>query len=133
VAGVAARRGRPWVGALLIGLGAGFELWSLLGLPVLLLAPRWRDVVRPAIAAVALPALMLLPFVLGGNFHMIEIKWYGKPSAPISLLVDAGTAYTWPFRVLEGVTAVLAGLGVMRIRRLELHLPVLMALTIFSV
>jgi hypothetical protein len=64
---------------------------------------------------------------------MFEIKWYVKSNAPISLLVGAGTAYSWPLRLAEGVAAMGAGLAVMRIHRLERHLPVLMALAIFSV
>src|SRR5438128_10984222 len=48
LAGIRAREDRVlWAGAL-IGLSAGLELWGVLGLPVLLLAPRRRRVLAGA-------------------------------------------------------------------------------------
>jgi hypothetical protein len=133
VGGIAARKGKPWIGGLLIGIGAGFELWALLGLPLLLLTPDRRSALRPALFAIGFPALLLLPFAVGGDFHMLDLKWYVQADSPITLFVKVDSAFTWPWRLLQGAVALAAGVAVTRATRLGRYLPWFVAATVFSV
>jgi hypothetical protein len=109
LAGLQLRAGRFWLAGVLIGVSAGFELWGILGVAILVLAPRVWDAVRAfAGATIVLPAL-LVPFALAGDFGMFEYRWEVNGDTLLSLLVEPGTTFTWPLRVLQGATAVLAG------------------------
>jgi hypothetical protein len=112
LAGLEARRGRSWSAGLLVGVSAGFELWGVLGVAVFAVSPRARDCVR-AVAEAALVALLLYaPFALAGEFAMFEYRWFVNGDTLLSLLVEPGTPFTWPLRVAQGGTAVLAGAAV---------------------
>src|SRR5205823_2373004 len=75
LAAVEVRRGRAWRAGLLIGVSAGFELWGLLGVAVLALAPRARDALRGAAAALITAVALLAPFAVFGSFHMFDYEW----------------------------------------------------------
>src|SRR5205823_13728299 len=75
LAGVWAQEDRALQAGALIGLSAGLELWGVLGLPVLLLAPRPRRAFAGAVVAGATVVGMLAPFVLAGSFRMFEYDW----------------------------------------------------------
>src|SRR6185437_17183794 len=67
VAAADARRGRVVRAAGLVGLGAGLETWSILGLAVLVLATRRRDALRGAVVGAFVAAALFVPFVVGGR------------------------------------------------------------------
>src|SRR6266540_2472578 len=75
LAGIWAREGRVLRAGALIGLSAGLELWGMLGLPVLLLAPRPRRALAGAVVEVVVVLGMLAPFALAGSFKMFEHEW----------------------------------------------------------
>src|SRR5437762_688531 len=75
LAGVWAREDRALQAGALIGLSAGLELWGVLGLPVLLLAPRRRRALAGAVATGAVVVGMLAPFALSGSFRMFAYDW----------------------------------------------------------
>lgn len=112
LAGLEARAGRPWRAGALVGLSAGFELWGLLGAAVLVVAPRATQALRALAAALVLVAAFLAPFALGGDFGMFEYRWQVNGDTPLSVLVEPGTAFTWPLRALQGGAALLAGAGI---------------------
>jgi hypothetical protein len=121
LAGLQARKGKGlWAGAL-IGLSAGFELWGLLGAVVFVLAPR----VRAALAGLATEAFvaagLFLPFVIAGEFRMFEYRWRVNGDTLLSLVVDPGTRFTWPMRVLQGSVALAVGVGLAWSLRRTLH------------
>jgi hypothetical protein len=96
-----ARRGRPSVAGVLVGLSGCFELWGVLGVTVLGLAPRLRRCVPGAALAVALPVASLLPFVLSGHFGMFHYAWFTRTGVP-RLVFGSDYPFTWPLRVAEG-------------------------------
>jgi hypothetical protein len=108
LAGLEARAGRGWRAGALVGLSAGFELWGLLGAAVLVAAPRPGQFLRAATAAVLVAAAFFAPFALS-EFAMFEYRWVVNGDTPLSLVVDPGTEFTWPLRMLQGAAALLAG------------------------
>jgi len=114
-----ARRGRPTFAGLLVGLSGCLEVWGVLGVTVLALAPSLRSCLRGVVSAALLPAIAFLPFVLGGDFHMFQLVWPIRQGLPL-LLAGSGRNFTWPMRLAEGVVVVAVGVAVARsTRRLE--------------
>jgi hypothetical protein len=111
-----ARRGRPTVAGVLVGVSACFELWGVLGVAMLALAPSLRRCSAGVAAAAAVPLAVLLPFVLGGDFHMLDYAWVVSNGLP-KLLLGAGHTFTWPDRLVEGAVIVAAGAGCARVVR----------------
>jgi len=111
-----ARNGRVERAGLLIGASAGFELWGILGVAVLALAPDLRRALRGVALAVAVPAVLLAPFVLGGDFHMFAFQWH-VTGGMIRFLFPHLGAFTWPLRLLQGGVTVAAAGGLARVIR----------------
>jgi hypothetical protein len=113
-----ARRGRVGRAGVLIGLTAGLELWGVLGAPVLLLAPRFRDAVKGCAVEAAVVVALLAPFALFGDFHMFDYEWRVAEGTLLSVVVPAGTHFGWPLRLLQaGVACALGALVALRFRR----------------
>ena len=112
LAGFELRAGRAWLAGVLIGVSAGFELWGILGVAIAVLAPRAWDALRACGTATLALVALLVPFALGGDFGMFEYQWVVNGDTLLSLLVEPGTEFTWPLRVLQGAAAVLAGAAV---------------------
>ncbi len=121
LAGLYAREDRVvWAGAL-VGFSAGLELWGVLGLPVLLLAPRVRRAAVGGLVAAAVAAGMLAPFVVAGTFRMFEYRWHVGGGTLMSLVVEPGTAFGWPLRLLQSSLALGAGAAVVLSLRRSVH------------
>lgn len=133
LAATEARRGRTLRAGLLIGLSAGLETWGILGVAVLALAPRRRDAGRGMTAAIAAPALVFLPFLLGGHFAMGSYQWSVNSRTFLSLLVPQGASFGWSLRVLQGAFAVSAGVGAARLLRHSAHAPWVVPLAVVAV
>jgi hypothetical protein len=123
IAAVEARRGHAWRAGLFVGLSAGLETWGILGVGVLALAPRRREVAEGVGVAVATALALFLPFMLGGHFSMLGFQWHVRPPSPLSLLVADGTVYGWPLRFAQGALAVGAGVAVALLLRRSPHAP----------
>jgi len=121
VAAAEARRGRALRAGALVGLGAGLETWSLLGIAVLALAPRRRDAVAGVAAVVAVASALFLPFVAAGHFEMGAYRWAVSSQSLLSLVLAPGTPYGWPLRLVQGAVALAVGLGVARAARGSRH------------
>jgi hypothetical protein len=121
LAAAAARRGRVVRAGVLIGLGAGFETWGILGVAVLALAPRWRDGGRGALTAAAVAAGLYLPFVAFGSFAMGGYHWPVSGHSLVSLFVPPGSAFGWGLRLAQGGFALAAGIAVARATRSSSH------------
>lgn len=125
-----ARAGRVELAGLLIGISAGFELWGVLGVTVLALAPSLRRAVRGVVIAAAIPGLMLVPFMLAGDFHMLSFHWYVE-GGPIHVILG-GRSFGWPLRLLQaGTTVVLVGGLARLIRRSPASILIIPAATTF--
>src|SRR5919197_6328041 len=109
LAGREARSGRPVRGGLLVGLGAGLESWSVLGAPVLLLAPSARRAVGGLAAQCAVTAALYAPFVLAGDFRMFDYRWKVEGWTLVRLVLPAGSDFPWALRALQGAAALAVG------------------------
>lgn len=111
VAGRLALRDRPALAAVLVALSSGFEVWGVLGAPVVLLAPRIRFV-RSAAAGAAALVVLWAPFVLAGPFRMFAFAWPVMDPSLLHALDPTATAFPWSLRLLQAVAAVGAGAAV---------------------
>jgi len=111
-----ARAGRVRRAGILVGLSAGFELWGILGIAVLALAPSLRRSALGAAFAAATASLILGPFVLAGDFHMFAFHWHVSGGA-IGLVTGVGYPFGWPLRLLQGCATVGLAAALARIVR----------------
>jgi hypothetical protein len=121
LAGVWAREDRVLLAGALVGLSGGLELWGALGAPVLLLAPRFIRAVQAGLAQAAVVAALLAPFALAGTFRMFEHEWELTTGTLLSLVVEPGSDFGWPLRLLQASLAVGAGTAVACAWRRQLH------------
>lgn len=132
LAAIEARRGRTKRAGAILGLSAGLELWGMLGVPVLLLAPRVGAAVRGLCAQVAVVAALFAPFVLLGHFAMFDYQWRVARGAPLAFVLAPGTHFGWPLRLLQATVACAGGAVLARYLRTEVHavwaVPLLVAL-----
>jgi len=106
LAALEVRRGRGVRAGALVGLSAGFELWGLLGVAVLVLAPRVRAAAAGFATQLSVVLAMFMPFVIVGHFRMFDYHWQVNGDTVLGLFVNPGTSFTWPMRVLQGLAAV---------------------------
>jgi hypothetical protein len=121
LAGVWAREDRVARAGALIGLSAGLELWGLLGVPVLLLAPRPRRALVGGVAAACVFAAGLAPFALAGEFRMFDHEWHVATGTLLSLFVEPGTDFGWPLRLLQSSLALASGAAIALAARRSIH------------
>jgi hypothetical protein len=121
LAAVWAREDRALAAGALVGLSAGLELWGVLGVPLLLLAPRVRRAIAGGLVEIGVVALMLAPFALFGTFRMFEHEWRVSTGTLLSLVVDPGTQFGWPLRLLQASLALGVGVGIAVALRRSLH------------
>ena len=110
-AAMLARRGSAFTAAVVLAATAGWELWGLLGIPILLLAPRidLRTLWRSALGGVAALLVLFAPFALLGPFHMFSFAWPIRPNTLAHLLFPDETTFPWPLRITQGVLALGGG------------------------
>ena len=117
LAALEARAGRTGRAGLLLGLGASFEVWSLLGAPVLLLAPRLRDVCRGAVVQGLATAAPFVPFLVAGPFRMFAFHWQVRSGSLVSVFLAPDTPFPWTWRLAQGALALGAGALVAHLAR----------------
>jgi hypothetical protein len=108
----AGRRRRVSVG-LLVGLAGGIKLWGVLGIPVVLIGRRPRDVWFRGLLAGAIVLLCYGPFFEWGEVNSFTFTW-GMSNAG-STLAQLGSwlgASDWTLRVIQGAVAILVGCAV---------------------
>ena len=117
---LALRGNIAWAGAL-VGLSAGLETWGALGVGALALALRARGALTGCAVASVVGAALYLPFVLAGEFRMLEYGWTIAEGTLPSLWLEQGTAFPWELRLLQGAAAVGAGVVVALLVRRTSH------------
>jgi hypothetical protein len=85
------------------------KLWGGLGLPLLLLVPRRRDLATATIAFTTVVVGAFAPFILFGEFTSFDYVWVVKPHSPLAFFIEPLTAVGWPARVIQGAAAVGVG------------------------
>jgi hypothetical protein len=128
-----AREGRAVRAGALVGLSAGFEVWGALGAVVFVLVPRARAAVVALAIQACVSGALFLPFVAAGEFRMFDYRWRVNGDTLLSLVVQPGTDFTWSMRLLQGVAALAAGVGVALVLRRSLHAVWLAPLTVVAV
>jgi hypothetical protein len=132
-AGLAMRKGMPNVGALLVGLSAGWEPWGLLGIPLLLCAPASAlRVARLGALAVATTMALYLPFALSGTFAMFDYVWPIGSGSLWHHLMPGRSSFTWWMRAVQGAGSVAVGALVAAGLRSSRHLIWLVPLAVFE-
>jgi hypothetical protein len=121
LAGLWAREGRVLSAGALVGLSAGFELWGVLGVAVLLLAPRLTRALAGACVQVALVAAMLAPFALAGTFRMFDHQWQVTSGTLVGLVIGPGAHFGWPLRLAQASLAIGAGAALAFALRRSVH------------
>jgi hypothetical protein len=116
VAGRLALRDRPVLAAVLVAASSSFEVWGVLGAPVVLLAAHPR-IVRSALSGAIALAILWLPLVSAGPFHMFSFTWAVGEHSLIHLLQPRATTVPWAYRVGQSLLAVGAGTGVALLTR----------------
>jgi hypothetical protein len=117
IAAVLARGGSAATAAAVLAATTGWELWGLLGVPVLLLAPRidLRTVARSALSGAAVLAVLFLPFVILGPFRMFSFAWTIHDDSLARLLFPDLRTFAWPLRLAQGALAIGSGAVVARL------------------
>jgi hypothetical protein len=110
LAGREARRGNDLHAALIIGLSASIEIWSVLGAPVLLLAPRLRRLPVAGAVLVAAALIPFLPFAVAGSVRMFDYRWAVSRGSLVSVVLTPGSAFPWTLRLLQGACVLAAGI-----------------------
>jgi hypothetical protein len=116
-----AREGRVLGAGALVGLSAGFELWGVLGVVVLLLAPRLTRALAGACVQAAVVGAMLAPFALAGTFRMFDHEWRVTSGTLVGLVVGDGVHFGWPLRLAQASLAIGAGAAVALGLRRSVH------------
>jgi len=109
LAGLWARQDRVFAAGAVVGLSAGLELWGVLGVAVLLLAPRLTRALAGACVQAAVVVAMLAPFALAGTFRMFDHEWRVTSGTVLGLIVGPGAHFGWPLRLAQASLAVGAG------------------------
>jgi hypothetical protein len=110
LAALAARQNRFVLAAIVVALSAGWEMWGVLGAPVIFLAANPR-LVKAAIAGVATLTVVYGPFLLAGDFAVFELAWPIRPATLIGLLFPGLEVFPWGLRVLQALLALSAGVA----------------------
>jgi hypothetical protein len=121
LAGLKARDGHALAAGGLLGMSAGFELWGMLGVVVLLVAPRVREVLAGIAVQVAVVAALFAPFALVGELRMFDYHWVVNGSTLLSLVVEPGTDFTWWMRLVQGGASLAVGAALAWPLRRSLH------------
>jgi hypothetical protein len=107
----AARRGRPELVGLLIGVACGLDTWGVLGAGAVLALPSVRGVARSAVVAALAAGAFWLPFLAAGGAHSFQMKWTPVPDSVPSLFFGT-TPVPWSYRLAQGLVCLLAGAAV---------------------
>ena len=121
LAGLYSREGRVVAAGAIVGASAGFEVWGMLGVVVLLLAPRLRDAAAGIAVQVVVAASLFAPFALAGEVRMFDYHWVVNGDTLLSLFVEPGTDFTWWMRVAQAAAALAVGAALVWPLRRTLH------------
>ena len=121
LAGLWAREDRVLSAGALVGLSAGFELWGVLGVAVLLLAPRLTRALAGVGMQAAVVAVMLAPFALAGTFRMFDHQWQVTSGTLVGLVVGPGAHFGWSLRLAQASLAIGAGAALAFVLRRSVH------------
>lgn len=108
-----AKSGQRTSVGLLVGLAAGIKTWGLLGIPVVLIGRRPRDVVFRGLVAGAVVVLCYAPFFAWGEVNTFSFSWgLSNGGSTLAQLGSWFGASDWDLRLIQGAAAVLVGCAV---------------------
>ena len=115
-----------------IGLSAGWEVWGMLGVPVILLAAR-PNLFTAAAGGLATLALVYGPFALTGQFRMFEFAWPVREATLVHALWPQLETFPWGLRLAQAALVLLIGGAVALLARGSLYAPWLVPLAVVVV
>lgn len=89
----------------------------MLGAPVLLLAPRLREMLRGGAVQVIATAVAFLPFLVAAPFRMFHYQWRASEQSLVAFVLKPDTPFPWTLRLAQGAFALAAGAGVAHLAR----------------
>jgi hypothetical protein len=101
---------------LVVALSAGWEVWGVLGAPVVLIVAKPR-LVRAALGALAGVVVLFVPFIATGVFKMFGFAWIVESRSLFYAIAPGLTTFPWSLRLLQAVVAVVAGCAVALLAR----------------
>lgn len=131
VAGFLAKRAQFVAVGVVIGLAVGWELWGILGIPVVLLAAK-PNLVKAATGGLVTLLVLFLPFVLTGVFNMFEFSWPIGKNTLVHLLWPSLTEFPWVLRLAQSVLVLAIGSATAILSRRSMHGLWLVPLTIVA-
>jgi hypothetical protein len=111
-----ARKRMFLVCGVVIALSAGWEVWGVLGAPVVLIVAKPR-LVRAALGGLAGVAILFVPFIATGVFKMFGFAWLVESRSLFYAIAPGLTTFPWSLRLLQAVVAVVAGCAVALLTR----------------
>jgi hypothetical protein len=116
IAAVSVRRNQYALAAVLVAVSAGWEMWGVLGAPIIFIVthPRWG---RAVVAGAVTLGIIYGPFLAFGNFSMFELIWPVRQQTVIALLFPGIESFPWGLRLVQAGLALAAGVGVARVSR----------------
>jgi hypothetical protein len=109
LAAIAAGRGRWVLAGLLIAGSAAVEPWGVLGVPLALLADRYRDAAKTVAMSAVATIACYLPFVLVGPFQMLHHHWPVTDASLVHWIWPHATQFGWLPRVLQAAVCLTLG------------------------
>ena len=94
-----------------VALSAGWEVWGVLGAPVIFLAANPR-LIRAAVGGLVTLLVIYGPFVAAGNFHMFEFHWTISSQTLVHELWPQMTEFPWILRLAQAALALGTGVAV---------------------
>jgi hypothetical protein len=132
VAGCLSRERMFAAAGVAIAFSAGFEVWGVLGVPLIFLAPSPR-ILRAAVSVVITLLVVYLPFVLTGTFKMFNFQWNISLGTVYRAIWPHLATFPWTLRALQAVFALTAGWGVALLTRRYVYGIWLVPLAVLSV
>lgn len=108
-AAVLARR-RPFLAAVLVGVGMGFEPWAILGAVLLLRAP-WTRIIPAGVLAGVVSLVWYLPFVVGGHFALLRHHWIIMDDTLTHAVFPGAVQVGWSLRIVQSLVIVAVAAG----------------------
>lgn len=94
-------RGKILLPSLFLAVSAGLEAWGLFGLAMLLLVPTVKRFLLSGLIAVAGALAFWLPFILSGNFTMLEHEWQVKEESLWTIFYEPGATFPIGLRIAQ--------------------------------
>lgn len=120
-------RGRSTAAGVLLGVVTGVKLWGALGVPILAIGRRPRQLLAGGFVAGIIVVACYAPFFLFGEVRTFSFRWSPTASSTLSLLGLGGASSGWGLRAAQAALVFVVAGGV-ALRRASSPLAVVVAI-----